>query len=175
MLRQHFKAAPGLPKRGHRVGAKTDMELLANEHVITTSNKSIITLSNQRIILNQRQCGSAYYASIFLENISSIEIVYSSSIIYLLLALIAAIGGVATYINTEEDKMMVGGFIFAAAFVLLWVFTRNKVISVSSNGGSKLNFVASGMSTSGIDKFINDLSRAQKERVETLSRDKPQQ
>jgi hypothetical protein len=67
------------------------MMLLSNEEELISSNGGKIILTNQCIHQDDREWGNAYSITIFLEDISSIEMRYSSNMIFLILGILAAL------------------------------------------------------------------------------------
>ena len=69
------------------------MKLLPNEEKLITSNEDKIVLTNHRIQMTDSFWGQSFTISIFLEDISSIEIKYKSNILLLILGAICVLGG----------------------------------------------------------------------------------
>ena len=137
------------------------MKKLTNEETIITSNANKIILTNYRVYMKDKILGQSYSVGIFLENISSIEMKHKQRVIFLILAILNFIGGI--YLG-ELSSAIVGVLIFAA----IWWFTRRHVVSISSNGGSSLDFKVTGMSDYQVENFIYELSEAKLERIERL-------
>jgi citrate lyase synthetase len=104
--------------------------------------------------------GQANFISIFLEDISSIEVKYRSSIILLILCGLSAVGSLILK-NPS-------GFIICAVFFAAYWFTRKHVISISSKGGSSLFFQIQEMDDKKIQDFIHEVSLAKQARVNQL-------
>ena len=144
------------------------MKLLQNEENILTSNDNSVVLSNLRIYMHSISLGRAYTISIFLEDISSIELKYTSVILFLGLAVLCIILGTLGAMNNERSNLFMAGVVFGLIFLALWWFSRKHVISVASNGGSVLNFGVSGMSDASMEDFLYQLSNAKLARVNKL-------
>lgn len=139
------------------------MEYLDNEDKILSSTNDSLILTNQRIKLTNSKWGESYSIIIFLENISSIEKKYISHIWLIVLGVISALIGI--YLgNDYTGKLGIVGAIFFA----LWFFSRQHVLSISSNGGSSLNYSLVGMSENDIDEFLHQISKAKQTRVNEL-------
>jgi len=136
------------------------MKLLPNEEKLITSDNNNIVLTNYRIQMTDSEWGQSFSISIFLENISSIEIKYKSSIILLILGAICAIGSI--YLKNPE------GFIICAILFAAYWFTRKHIISISSDGGSSLSFLVQGMDDEKINDFVHNVSLAKQTRVNQL-------
>ena len=139
----------------------TDMKLLPNEEVILTLSNEQLTLTNQRIHMNYAELGQAMTISIFLEKISSIETKYKSYLFLLIIAAIVFLGGIA---GNEMTGAVVGGGIFFA----IWWFTRKHVVTITSDGGSSLNYMIQGISTDNIHDFVHQVSAAKQNRTHQL-------
>lgn len=140
------------------------MKLLKDEEKLVTSNADKIILTNYRIHLKDAgELGQSFSISIFLENISSIEVKYKSNFVLLIIAAICLIG--AFLMNSE---MQTAGLVSAAICIVIWWFTRKHIISISSNGGSSLNFEVQGMGEDKISDFIYHISEAKLNRVNQL-------
>lgn len=142
------------------------MTLLPKEEKIITANNDKIILSNLRIYMSYKTWGNAYSISVFLEDISSIEVKYKSNIIFVILGLISlAVGALMT--ERESQAIIIGAATSIVCF-LLYRFTRKHVISISSNGGGIANILAEGMKDDKIEEFVHTVSSAKLDRVNNL-------
>jgi hypothetical protein len=144
------------------------MELLPDEEVLVSSNEDRVILTNQRIHQSVKDCGRANQITIFLENISSVEMLYKSNPLLLVLAgffflagLIASSAGYENY-----GSLWFGGFILSIIFLVFWFYSKNRLVTIASNGGSKMNFQVNGMKTSDVVEFVNKVIRAKARRAE---------
>lgn len=137
--------------------------LFEGEEIISQSNDKQVTLTSHRVYLNSSQFGQAHIASIMLEKISSVEIHYSSWILFLILGGLTAIAGVLSGANNQGD-MMVAGLGVAGIFILLYFLTRKHVVTIASDGGAKINFKTKGMKQETIIAFINQVDKAKNNR-----------
>ncbi len=143
------------------------MKLLPNEEKLITSNENKIILTNHRIQMTDSVWGQSFTISIFLEDISSLEIKYKSNIIFIILGVIYLLGGV--YMARQGgSEAMIGGLVLGGIFFALWWFTRKHIISISSDGGASLNFMVQGMGEDKIADFIHNVSLAKQTRVNQL-------
>ena len=143
------------------------MKRLPNEEEIIQSNADKIMLTNHRIILTDSVWGYSYTNIIFLEDISSIEIKYRSSIIYIFIGIISVLAGVFLAGRNNSGQILLAGFILGI-FMMIWWFSRNLIISISPNGGSSIIFSVSGISDDKINDFIYEVSLAKQKRVNQL-------
>ena len=109
-----------------------------------------------------------YTVIIFLEDISSIENLYKSNILYLVLAGIEILVGVITLDDHYNSDIRNGAFVAGIVFVLLWLNSRKHVVTISSDGGTKLNFFVEGMAESEVEEFLDNVSSAKLKRVGEL-------
>src|SRR5260221_1634856 len=111
------------------------MKLLPNEEKLMSSKDDKVVLTNYRIQNNDSQWGKSFTQIIFLEDISSIEVKYKDSTLFLMLAVIcivaAILGGLSG--NREGSNIMSGGILFGLIFFILWWVSRKHTITISSN------------------------------------------
>lgn len=139
------------------------MDLLLNEKLIISSNDDKVVLTNYRVFMKNKSWVNNYYISIFLEDISSVENKYTSKITYLFYALFSVLTSIIsiniTNINIQQILTSIG-VLAALIFFVLWSKSRKNIISITSNGGTKLEFLVDGMSEKNIENFINDVLNA---------------
>ncbi|MCX6306490.1 MAG: hypothetical protein NT040_16120 [Bacteroidetes bacterium] len=146
------------------------MKLLPNEENVLTSNEDKIILTNYRVQMTDSLWGQSFNISIFLEDISSIEVKYRSYPFLILLGVLFVLSG--SYLGGQHggSGAMTGGIVLGLLFFAAWWFTRKRVISISSDGGSSLNFIVTEMSDDTVADFIYKLSLAKNNRVNQLQR-----
>ena len=142
------------------------MKLLTNEEKLITSNNNKIILTNHRIQMKDSFWGQSFTVIIFLEDISSIEIKYKSVILFLILGFICMLGGF--YLFIENSGIL--GFVLSGIFFAFWWFTRKHIVSISSKGGSSLNFMVQGIGDEKINEFIHNVSHAKLTRINQLAK-----
>lgn len=142
------------------------MKLLQNEDKLISSNADKIVLTNQRIMMKDEIWGKSFKISIFLEDISSIETHYKSYMLFLIIGIILVFAGLAMF--KSGGLMAVGGLIVGGILIALWWFTRKHLVTISSNGGSHINFVVEQMSDDKIEDFVTDVQEAKLKRVNYL-------
>jgi hypothetical protein len=146
------------------------MKLLPNEEQLLTSNEDKIILTNFRIQMTDKEWGQSFNISIFLEDISSIEVKYRSHIILIVLGIICVLGGFYMGGQHGGSNVMTTGIVLGGIFFAAWWFTRRHIISISSDGGSSLNFLVTGMGEDTITNFIYKLSLAKFNRINQLQK-----
>ena len=149
------------------------MTLLANEHEVLTSNENKIVLTNKRIQMTEKEWGRSCKITIFLENISSMQILYKSNILWLILAILSLLFfGFALLRNDRfeyyDKTPMQISFVVGLVFIALYSFSRRHIISIHSNGGKPLEFTINRMSDSQIEHFFDKVQVAKDERIQEL-------
>lgn len=142
-------------------------DLLEGEEIITQSDNNIVTLTNWRIRYTDSEYTRAHIVSILLEKISSIEIHYSSQILYLIVGVLAAGFGVVILLSESSE---LGIFIAIVGLILIALYFSSKryLITISSDGGAKINFQAKGMNKDSILDFVNKVEKATDKRRREL-------
>ena len=141
--------------------------LFDNERIITQSDRDLITLTNLRIRYSDDVWGKSHVISLLLEKVSSVEIHYRSKPILLVLGILSVIVGVFLESNGAEGSIAVFGVI-GFVFILLHIFSRKHFMTISSEGGSKINFHIKRMKHSKVLTFVNQLEGAIINRREEL-------
>src|SRR6218665_2541364 len=141
------------------------MKLLPEEKQLFSVLNEII-LTTHRIQLNEPGFwGKQSFAiSIFLEDISSIELKYKGKLWLLRLVGVCVFCGVCGYIG-NEDTTRVGGFFLAGILLIIWQLTRQRTISISSHGGTSLNFTVQYINDENIDDFLYKIMLAKQTRA----------
>src|SRR5262245_48304785 len=104
------------------------MMLLTNEAQIVSSNEGKIILTNQRIHMADRDWGNAYSISIFLEDISSVEMRYSSNILFLIMAIVAGCFCAYSFAYLKEDGPSAAGLLATVIFFALYWASRKHLV-----------------------------------------------
>jgi hypothetical protein len=146
------------------------MRLSSDEKILVTSNQDKVILTNQRVHLTDKQWGRSYQITIFLENISSIENVYKSNPLLLVIAALGLVVALVTYNRTYDEGLTFGGFAAGVIFLLLWLNSRRHMVTISSNGGGKLDFPIDGMSEASVKDFVDKVGTAKAGRMNQLFR-----
>lgn len=143
------------------------MKLLPNEEKLITSNEDRIILTNFRITKRDEIWGKSYRISIFLEDISSIEVHFKSNIILLSIGILLILaGGVIGDLGGAESSA--GPLLLGGIFIAIWWFSRKHIVTVSSDGGSSLNILVKGMSDAKIEDFITSIQEVKLKRINEL-------
>lgn len=134
------------------------MELFDSEELLVSSNNDRLKLTTHRIQLNNRDWGSSYRIVVFLEDISSIEVKYSSLFIALIVGIFLIIGGFSLPdLSSDYTRIFVGVGIF---LVFIWILSRRHVVSITPDGGKAVNFEIGRMSSEEVDDFIHKVQLA---------------
>lgn len=142
------------------------MHFLSDEDLIVSSNENKVILTNLRIHLSDSEWGRSYSNTLFLEDISSIEVRYRSNIIFLGLGILGLLAwlGVATNesVSTRQSMLYLG---VAIVLLVLYWLSRKHVISISPNGGKSINFEVSSMDSLQIEDFVGKVQEAKLSRL----------
>jgi hypothetical protein len=144
------------------------MRLLPNEEELCIVNDSKFVLSNYRIEMRKKDWGESIMISIFLEDISSIQIKYTSIIAFLILGIFCILAGLYRGMYLDKSGEMIGGLIIGVIFFIIWAISRKHVISIFPNGGSPMIIDISGMSDDKISDLMHKVSLAKQTRVNQL-------
>ena len=144
------------------------MMLLSNEEELVSSNGGKIILTNQRIHQDDREWGSAYSITIFLEDISSIEMRYSSNMMFLILGIMAALFCSYSFMSDSNGSPAGISLIATIGFFVLYWMSRKHIVSITSHGGKALNFEAASLPEHEIQKFLANVQDAKLQRVDKL-------
>jgi len=152
------------------LSGKTDishMQLLPEEKVLVSSNEDKVVLTNHRIHQSNKEWGRSYQVTIFLENISSVELLYLSNPLYSILAAICFLIGFFVTANDRsiDTGVQSGSFFLGVIFIILWWSTKHRVVTIASNGGAKLKFRVDGMQTADVQQFIHKVQEAKVNRT----------
>lgn len=146
------------------------MTLLPGEEQLVTSNNEKIVLTTQRIVMRDIERSYMHSVEIFLEDISSIEIKYTSNIKLLQFGVLGVLGVTSFYFNIASA---IGpGIILLASLILIgwWWFSRQHIVSISSKGGGALNFQIDSIPLEKIEAFIDKVQQAKAARIKQLYR-----
>lgn len=145
------------------------MLLLPTESEILNSNNNKIILTDHRIHMNQKGWGDSYDITIFLEDMSSIEVRYNSSIAFLILSIASSIFTALIYFNldsySKNESFLVYTLLAAILFIILYWLSRRHVISITSNSGKAINFQINRMSDDEIEDFLFKVQEAKNTRI----------
>lgn len=146
------------------------MQLLPDEEILVTSNEDMIILTSRRIQLSSKEWGKSYQITIFLENISSIEVLYKSIPLFLVIAGFCFLIGLLTLSQAQTNgaTLPFGSFIVGIIFLIVWLYSRNHQVSIASNGGGKINFRVDNMKALAVADFIDKVILAKAKRVQYL-------
>ena len=144
------------------------LELLDSEIVVLESGNKEVTLTNIRIRHKIGGSSKSKLTSIFLEKISSIDVTYKSNPILVGLALVAfLIGGVGVIDDQPSDIVAITFLVGLLLIILYRVFLRH-IISIKSDGGSRIEFQIKGMKNAQVHDFVNAVEEAKNNRIKNL-------
>jgi hypothetical protein len=112
------------------------MQLLPNEQRLVSSNEDKIVLTNQRLHLCDKEWGRSYQVTMFLENIRSVERLYKSNPILLVIAIACAVIGFFSSFQAAPSIFQSNHqyWIFAVGILFLagWLMSRHQVVTFIS-------------------------------------------
>jgi hypothetical protein len=138
--------------------------LLPNEKILMQSEKNILTLTTHRIRRETKGGGHSSVVSITLDAVASCELITTSVPVFLVVAVLAAIGGLVAL--PKEVGIGIGAFFAAIALVVVYFITRRAVLKISSAGDDIVQ-PTRGMSHEAMIEFIEAVERAKFERTGT--------
>jgi hypothetical protein len=143
------------------------MQLLPNEEILVSSNEDKVILTSQRIYTSDKEWGRSHEITIFLKNVSSIEMLYKSNPLLLVLAATCFLIGLYTSSSGHGSgtALQNGCFVFSIILLVFWFYSKDRIVTIASNGGSRLNFRVAGMKTPEVADFIDKVIAAKAARA----------
>ena len=71
-------------------------------------------------------------------------------------------------LSSQGDQFAFGSLIVGLVCIILWATSRKHIVTISSNGGARLNFLVHGMSNDKVEDFITKVQEAKSNRVNDL-------
>lgn len=148
------------------------MRLHENENEILTSNGGKVILTNQRIQMNDKEWGRSHSITIFLEDISSIQVIYKTNPLFLFLSVLCVVllplsffSSSNFYTDTKPTQIL-----FTAAVICLtvWLVSKHRTISIHPDGGRPLEFTVGKMSKEEIEEFVEEVQLAKMKRMHEI-------
>jgi hypothetical protein len=140
------------------------MNPLQGEAVLLQVAGNKLTLSSHRVRYESDALGSAEIKSIMLEEVTSIAMVYSSNVTFLVLAAISLIVG---FVVAANDPRMQGalviGVIAAIVLAVLFFVSRRQTLSFAS-AGATITVNTQGMKLDAVKELIERAEAAKNER-----------
>lgn len=144
------------------------MNLLPGESILVTSNQDKVVLTDHRICMTNSLLGQSSFISIYLEDISSIEIKRTGNSMFLFVAiLITGLSLLGTVLSGDSENIM-PGFAFGLLFFFFWLSTYKRIVSISSKGGGPLNFIVGQIIDEKVYEFLHKVSKAKQDRIKYL-------
>ncbi len=144
------------------------MILLPGEDKLVTSNNEKIILTTHRIVMRDIERSYMHSIEIFLEDIGSVEVKYTSNVKLLQLGIFGTLIFAAFLYDLGSPSGP--GIILMTSLVLigLWWFSRQHIISITAKGGSNLSFRIEEIPLAKIEEFINKIQQAKAARIRQL-------
>lgn len=142
---------------------------LSNEMGILNlrGNHIEINLTTHRVCLKEDEWFRSYSIDIFLEDISSIESVFRSKLIFLLLGILGILGFVYELSNDASNEAW-AILVLALIFLIIWFLSRQHLVCICSDGGHPLKVIIYKRFGIAAEDFIDKLQLAKAERVANL-------
>ncbi|KAB1064735.1 hypothetical protein [Salibacter halophilus] len=119
------------------------MEGLDNEKLITESNNKQIRLTTHRLRYHETPKRNSNFTSIMLDKISSIELTYYKSNVWLLII------GIITI------PVLIG-----IVLIIIYYKSKRHVVSITPDGGKPIIFETKGMKRNFLESFIDKVEAA---------------
>lgn len=134
--------------------------LMEDETILVQSDDLSVVLTNRRLLKNVDISADAYFISMQLQNISTIEI-HSKSFPWLLIfGIICGISSPFVGEGVRDQGAMILCLAIAIILILSYFFTRYHVVNVASNGGSRLYFRTKGMKRETVLDLVRKIDQA---------------
>lgn len=134
------------------------MNLMPGEKILLESDGKGLVLTTHKVRYEYEGVGFGEIRSIMLEELASCAMTRSSNPIFLIVAAICFIAGVAI-----GRASIVGGVILALIFLVIFFATRKQALLLAS-AGATITFDTRGMSPEDVKKFIDRTEAAKNER-----------
>ena len=142
--------------------------LLKGEELISQSANNVVILTTHRIRYNATNSAQSHLVSMMLEKVSSCESRYQSWPVLLVLGVLAVLLGGFSLFQFGGQQMAAPAIAVGFVLVVAYFASRKHVISISSDGGSRIGFETKGLKREAVVSFINGIEKAKTERVERL-------
>ena len=133
--------------------------LLEGEEILTESTDKIVTLTNKRIKKSVSSFGNAHVISMHLEKISTIEIHYRSWPWILIFGILLVVTGLILRMQNNAE-ILFAGILAGLGFILIYFITYRHLITITSDGGTRIDILTKGMKREGVLEFVNKIENA---------------
>ncbi len=152
-------------------------ELLTDNLILLSHEREIsvftggLTLTSHRVRMKSGRWGSGLFTSIMLEELKSCQLRWSSHPWLLVLAGLAALGGLASSFSGGEGAGAGAavGIVAAVVFGVIYLLTRRHVLSLASGGAAIV--VSVGGNSDALRDFIHNVEEAKNERYLLLAKE----
>ncbi|MDX2054231.1 MAG: hypothetical protein SFV15_17655 [Polyangiaceae bacterium] len=139
------------------------MKLFPDERILLEANSGLLKLTTHRVRFEHQRSGDSVVIGITLDAVASCGLVTTTYPILLLLALLAAIGGLAS--SSHDSGAMLWLFLAACLLVLAYFLSRKVVLRISSAGDDIIVGVQR-VGRAPLLEFIDALEQAKVQRLE---------
>jgi len=145
------------------------MTLFPNEQELISSNGHKVVLTSQRIHMNSQSWGHAYQVTLFLEDISSVRLLYTSKTIFIAIAVLFFLYSLlAALLSDGSSPPLILALIAGLVCLVLWGLSRKHIVSIHPHGGRPLEFEVNAISGLQLENFLHKLQWAKAQRVNKL-------
>lgn len=145
------------------------MQLMPEEQIVYETPSKALILTTHRVRHKVDVAGNAHLVSIMLEELASCGMLRVNHLILLVLALVAALGGVfVTMQDYRNDPTgLIIGLVIAAVLIALFFGTRQTLLSLAS-AGSTIRLHVVGMKYEAVVDLIDRIEAAKNQRELSL-------
>ncbi|TDN37022.1 hypothetical protein E4631_19630 [Hymenobacter sp. UV11] len=147
-----------------------ELSLLDGERLLHQSPNQVVSLTTHRVRLHRASGSAAHIVSMMLEKVSSCEIRYLSHPWLLLVGALLAVSGVLALFQRVEPGIVALLLLVGGGLLIAYFASRHHVVSITSDGGTRLSFETKGMQRQVVIGFIDHLEQAKDQRMLQLSR-----
>lgn len=130
------------------------MENIPSEYDITHSENDIVKLTSHKV----RYQDGYILKSFMLDQISGIEVKYTSQPWFILLC-IASIIGAVVFIDETDGIYAISSLIMAVISFFLYLYSRKHIVMIGSSS-TKITFHTKGMDNDNVLAFVNKIEAA---------------
>lgn len=135
------------------------MILLPGEQILISQGSSF-TLTNLRSIKRYESWGNQFQSHFFLKDACSVEYLYASKTIFLVLAIVFLVSALLLSIATRGGVLGLALLGPAIIFIVLWVLSQKKAIRITSTSGKHQDIPISVSATVDTDSLITHILEA---------------
>ncbi len=133
--------------------------LLENETILNKTEDDGVILTNYRIRQNFGTQKHPQFISIHLKKISSVELYYKETVLWLILGIVLLAFGLITFLSYRVEPGAIG-IVLGGLFLLLYYLSKRYLMRICSDGGSHIAIQIKGIKADRIQNFVMQLEQA---------------